>query len=246
MNQKTKFAFLLLTALLYIFSILMIETVADPVGTVITNVSTVTGAATPASRVDDGGTISILQINVTQQNYAWKAYVGNISATLTLDDNNGYTIYDWSLVQGSLAGELYVTRNASSSWSGIACASGSTIDTELNSINMSPSDGDTINTTFNHVNHSSMVLAGTTIDNSTCRALHTYYNGSSQGDDETSYYEEILIQNTNGNLIYVTNLEADKTSYVNDSFTYDFQLLVAEDDRASQITTYYFYAEIDS
>lgn len=226
--------------------ILVQQTSADPVGVGVDSNTTVTGSWSPASRADDGGTFTTMVLSVTQQNYAWKAYIGNITATLTLDDSNGKTIYDWSLNQASLSGELYASRSGSLLWTGLECANGTTISSEESAVNINSGDTDSINNTFNYTKHPTLVVAGTTITNSTCRALYTYYNGSVQSNNESSYFPEIIVQNTGGDMIYVTELEQDSTSYVNDSITYDFQMLVPDDDTASQITTYYFYAEINS
>lgn len=244
--KKLKLAMVLIAVIVYVFSVLLMSTYADPSGASISNPNTVSGVSTPDSRSDEGGTFTTMGVSVVQQNFAWKAYIGNITATLTLDDANGYTIYDWSINQGSITGELYATRFNTVAWTGIQCANDTTIAAENTNISMGSGDGDNINSTFSFVNHTSLIIAGTTITNSTCKTLYPYYNGSAQIDNESSKFPEILIQNSEDKLIYVSNFESDETTYTDGNETLDFQMLLPDDDSSGIITTYYFYAEIDS
>ncbi|MBU1854963.1 MAG: hypothetical protein KKF89_04545 [Nanoarchaeota archaeon] len=250
MNKTTKLTIILLSTLIYVFSVLLVQTGAEPVGATVSNISTVSQVATAGDRDDNGGTITTINVNVSQQNYAWKAYVGNITGTLSLDDANGYTIYEWSLTQSNLSGEIYATRYSSLSWTDIACANSTIIAAEQTAVNMSVTDGDNINATFSKEKHPTFIVAGETLANSSCPVFYTYYNGTSQADAESSKFPEIIIQNSEERLVYVTKLEKDVAAYTVNStgqnHTYDFQFLVADDDRAGQITTYYFYAELDS
>ena len=69
---------------------------ADPSGTTISSNTTSTAPTLPpASRNDSGGTITTMILNTIQQNAKWKAYIGNITGSLTLDDANNKTIFDW-------------------------------------------------------------------------------------------------------------------------------------------------------
>jgi len=243
--MKTKRTLLMFAMVLYVLSVLLLETFADPSGATITNLSTISGSSSPASRADDGGSITTLQVNISQQNSRWKAYVGNVTGTLSLDDSNGYTIFDWSLTESTLSGEIYAARFGDIVWGSIACANNSNLDSEHTAIGMTSTDGDNINKTFNFTKHPSFVIAGTTITNSTCKAVNTYYNGTAQQNNESSKFSEIIIQNSEDRIIYVSNIEQDETSFVNSSFTYDFQMLLAEQEGAA-ITTYYFYVELDA
>lgn len=250
MNKTTKFGVILVLASVYILSVMFMQTFAQPVGVTVTNITTLSQGVSPDSRTDEGGTITIMNVAVNQQNFAWKAYVGNITATLTLDDSNGFTIYDWSIAQASLSGELYATRWSSITWTNISCANQSIIASEQSAVAMSAGDSDSINQTFNYSTHPTYVIAGTTLTNGTCRSLYTHHNRSSQVDNESSsVFSEIIVQNVQDRLIYVTQLETDMFAYssnATNNITYDFQLIVAENDLAGNTTTYYFYAEIDS
>src|SRR3989338_5789452 len=46
------------------------------------------------SSVGPGGYIFTMNLDTTQQNKRWKAYVGNVTGKLTLDDASSYTIFD--------------------------------------------------------------------------------------------------------------------------------------------------------
>ncbi len=65
---------------------------------VVSVVSNATGSLrSPLSVNVSGGYIYTVLINTTSQNPRWKAFVGNVSGKISLDNANNYTIYDWSL-----------------------------------------------------------------------------------------------------------------------------------------------------
>ncbi len=199
----------------------------------------------PDNRSDDGGTINVLVLNTVQQNPGWKAYVGNVTGRLTLDDADGYTIYDWALAANSIQGEVYVSRNSSITWSNISCASSSVISSEESYLGKNPADPDSINNTFNYTVHKAMQVGVNSISQDSCRSTATYVNDSRQSMSNTSLFQEILLQDQNNVLIYATFIDQDSPSYKNlTNHTYDFQLIVGEDETASTPTTYYFYLEI--
>ncbi|MBU1854679.1 MAG: hypothetical protein KKF89_03085, partial [Nanoarchaeota archaeon] len=196
----------------------------------------------PGTRADDGGTITTLRVDATQQNPAWKAYVGNISGTLVLDDSNNRSIYEWSLA--SLTGEILAVRS-SVSWSTLSCATNATIASEQTTLTMTSGDIDSINHTFNHSTHKQFVVAGNTLTASTCRVAYPYVNDSAQSPSVSAQFQEILMNDSSSNLIYAASLETNVAGYHNESL-YDFQMIVPDNDQAGQITTYYFYVELDS
>ncbi|MFC2135544.1 hypothetical protein ACFLTH_13100 [Bacteroidota bacterium] len=228
--------------LMVIFTLSIVVLVkGDPVGgTILTN-TTSTRGSTPDNRSDDGGTITTITVDATQQNYAWKAYVGNISGTLVLDDSSGRSIYGWSLA--TLTGEIFATRSSSPSWSALSCASNAVIASEQTVLTMSTSDIDSINHTFNETTHQTFTIAGNTLSQSTCRVAYPYVNDTFQTPSTTNYFQEILINDTNQNLIYASELEADKPGYIIGS-SMDFQMIVPDNDEAGNQTTYFFYVEL--
>ena len=80
------------------------------------------------------------------------------------------------------------------------------------------------------------------IPQSSCRAIATYVEDTKQAPSVDATFQEILLQDTNNNLIFTTLVEQGETGY--DSNPYDFQLIVPENPGSSEGTTYYFYAEI--
>lgn len=215
---------------------------ADPAGTSITANSTSNGpASTPSNRSDEGGTITSMILDAVQQNTNWKAYVGNITGTLTLDDSTGATIYAWSLASSGITGEVYASRAISPTWSSIACTSAATVGTEHTALGFSGGDVDSITNTFNESTHAPMVTAGITIGANTCNATATYESDSKPATQAGANFQEILLHDTS-NLIYATAINQDTTTY-DGSTTADFQFIVPDNPSITN-TTYYFFAEI--
>jgi len=68
-----------------------------------------------------GGYIWWINLDGSEQNKRWKAFVGNVSGELVLDDANGYSIYTWDL--GLTSGEVYATRASGNiNWTNINCS----------------------------------------------------------------------------------------------------------------------------
>lgn len=241
MNNKNKIwtAILLLTVLVVSVSILV---KGDPVGGSITSSSSDPGySVSPVSRSDEGGTFTTMNLDATQQNYAWKAYIGNISGTLVLDDSNSKSIYGWSL--STLTGEIYASRWDNVTWSSISCADATTIGNEESAVNMNAADVDSISNTFADTDHSAFTVAGTSL--SSCPYTATYVNDTSQTVDASSLFQQILINDSSSYMVYASSLEEDVQGYDNSS-TFDFQVILPDDDISGQQTTYYFYVELDS
>ncbi|MGV8162890.1 MAG: hypothetical protein ACP5N2_06185 [Candidatus Nanoarchaeia archaeon] len=216
---------------------------ADPMGTTITSNITDTGRTiSPANRTDPGGTITTMVLNAIQQDQQWKAYVGNITGSLTLDDSSGYTIYSWSLSASEISGEIFASRSSSLTWSNVNCSSLATVQTEQSALNINDTVTDSIKNTFNFTVHPSMIVAGRTISADSCNATSTFVNDARQVQATADFPEILLHDNTN--LIYATRINQDNVGY-NGSNTYDFQMIVADNPTVTS-TTYYFYAEIGS
>ncbi len=189
-----------------------------------------------------GGTITTIVLNATTQNTRWKAYVGNVTGRLVLDDGNDNTLFDWSLT--NVVGEVYTTRfEGSINWSGINCSNQTHIANENVALNHTNKD-DNITTTFNTQVHSGFYTGTRQILSNTCFSVHTYVNSTSQ----QSMFEEVVLYDgtnaTNGNIVYASILERD--AYGFDNQTYDFQMIVPEVGLSgfSGSTGYYFYAEL--
>lgn len=213
---------------------------AAPQGATITYNYTETASTRSAdSHTAAGGSFTTLILNVTSQTSKWKAYVGNVTGKLTLDNSNNKTIYDWALT--NVQGEVYVSRNNSVNFTSLACANGGNISAEETFLNINSTSDDSINKTFLQKVHKSFVIGGTgTIQNSSCYAIATYVDDASQAAAENATFQEILLSD-GLNLVFVTLLENDQLGF--DIGLYDFQIIVP-DDPTETSTTYYFYAEL--
>jgi hypothetical protein len=204
---------------------------------VVSNETMVSGGAHTVNI--SGGYIATLNISATVQNPHWKAFVGNVTGSFTLDDASGATIYDWTL--SSITGRIYATRNSSAvSWSTINCSSAANLTSEGNLMNhTNPSDS--INVTFNTsagATHDPFYVGSVYIGQSSCPTLNTYNNTGKQD----SVFEEIALWDRYS-IIYATILEENVVGF--DGNQYDFQMLVPENGiSAATATPYYIYVEI--
>lgn len=186
-----------------------------------------------------GGSFTTLILNITSQTSKWKAYVGNVTGSLTLDNSNNMTIYNWALTV--IQGEVYVSRNNTINFSSLTCANRGNITTEDTYLGINSSSDDSINKTFNQSIHRQFVIGGTgTISNSSCFAIATYINDTSQPASENATFQEILLSDGT-TPVFVALLNDNKQGF--DFGNYDFQLIVPDNPTAVS-TTYYFYAEL--
>lgn len=264
--------FLVAVSLIFISSL----AVAQPTGptvTLIDNSTKGTGSGTRInSSINDtitpGGYIFTANLNSLQQNDRWKAYVGNVTGTLTLDDANDYTIYQWSL--SSVAGEVYATRSSGTiNWTGINCtwiSDGRSDPSDgLENSNRTPerlenealshtSGSDNVTATFASRNHSQITIGDVIIGKNECFSTNTWQNNDDAApvfadSDDANFTQIILydgaINTETGNVVYATFIEQDITGY-DPAETYDFQMILPEDGSIgfSSSTAYYFYVEL--
>lgn len=241
MGKVGKVSILLLIGFAMIAAGILVH--AAPSGPVITFISNETKQPASARVINTtGGSITTMVLNATTQNPRWKAYVGNVTGALTLDDANDNTIFDWTLT--NVVGEIYATRaSASINWSGANCSNSTHISLEEKALNHSNKD-DNITRTFNSQSHGGFYVGAREILPNTCFSVRTYVNSSTQ----SSNFEEIILYDgtneTNGNVVYATPLE--QNAYGFDNNTYDFQMIVPENGLAawSSSIAYYFYVEL--
>lgn len=214
---------------------------ADPTGGTISGAVTETAPnQTPDSRTDGRGTITTMVLSTVQQDQHWKAYVGNVTGSLTLDDADNLTIYDWDLT--GITGEVYASRFDNISWTSMACANATDINLESTFHNMTDADADDINSTFNWTIHKTFNIGSDTIPSNTCNSTVTYANDTRQVPDGNNPYQEVLIKDENHYLIYMTSIDDNSQGFDNES--YDFQMIVAESNVKPTATSYYFYVEL--
>ena len=200
----------------------------------------------------------ITHVRVTE---SWQGYYGNISGTITLDDANNYTLYDWSSPTPS--GEIYASNGSSVTWSNIYCLNvtqnGSTVngiprpDGSVTNINGSQielnfginnTDKDGLTETFNDTFIDSFTVGSENFDvTDGCSAAHPYTN---QIYAETEWQE--LLLSDNGTLIFTAIIRNNANGFQpGTEDTYDFQMLVLENghtESAASTTPYYFFVEL--
>ncbi|MBD3203361.1 hypothetical protein GF327_03645 [Candidatus Woesearchaeota archaeon] len=215
----------------------------------------------------EAGNLTKLVLFGRSQTKHWQGYYGDITGTITLDDAQNWTLYDWDNPEPK--GEIYAVANTSGttpSWSTVECfnytqetagaawANGNTtLDRWETYYNMTWNDVDGINETFNVTTHLGFSVGSYTIDADSCPATYTYVSDAYQQDK----FSEILLQTDEAQLVFATIIEnddeannTDPTGF--DDVAHDFQMLVAEDGTslsAGEInedpTTYYFYIDIE-
>jgi hypothetical protein len=236
----------------YLFAFIIGGVIAYPNPPTIEHISNETGAVTVSNQYlnTTGGSITTMKLNATSQNLRWKAFVGNVEGTLTLDDGSGYTIFDWGT--STVGGVVYATRSSAAvNWDRLNCTWWITGDTTNRSVEEyenqemnHTSIADNLTATFAQRDHSSFYVHHRQIQEDSCYAIHTYVNDTPQSTD----FEEVLLYDgtnlTDGSIVYATILEQDKQGFDNES--YDFQMIVPENGAQGfkSSTAYYFYAEL--
>ncbi len=228
--------------LLLLILVVPVIILAQPTGVNIQFNETEVATPAPAAELTTaGGSFTTLVLEGTFQNPRWKAYVGNVTGSLSLSDSSQNTIYDWALTV--VSGSVFVSRNDSIVWSSIGCASPTTISDEESFLNMTSSAPDSISNTFNETIHRGFFVGTTQIVESTCNSIATYVNNQQQTLNTTSAFQEVLLEDNSNNIVYTTMLEDSLAGY--DGSLFDFQMIVPEDSTEVTPTTYYFYVEIN-
>jgi hypothetical protein len=191
------------------------------------------------------GNVTELNINATSVTKSWQGYYGNVSGTITLDDANNKSLYQWDLANPQ--GEIYASPSQISDWGAITCFNYSAHAPELNlselekSLNIRPTDVDGVNETFRYSFGGSFYVGTKQIDSSQgCMATYTYTGDQPQ----TTEFAEVLLTDST-NIIYTAILEQSASGF--DSKPHDFQMLVGEDGHNGDVSTtqYYFYVELE-
>ena len=201
-----------------------------------------------------GGVIYTITMNSIEQNQRWKAYVGNVSGTLVLDDADGVSIFEWDL--GTVSGEVYASRDNSVNFTGINCSwahsddiTNRTAEENENAV-LSHTRLDNISATFSTKDHNIMQVGDITIGADECYSVHPYINDST---NTFNLYDEVILFDsadiTEGSIVYASRVENDIHGYRGDqdNTTYDFQMLLPDNGAAGATSTigYYFYVELE-
>jgi len=242
-------ALALICFVLFLAILFVPKAAADPTAASITSYSIdIPSTGTPENMTSPGGSITTIVLDALQQNPRWKGYVGNVTGSLTLDDSSGNTLFAWSLTGVTISGEVYVSRHDNLTFTGSSCANATSINVEDVFNNMTGGEADSINKTFNYTRHKGFfVTAGTQITAGSCPSVFTYINDTMQTNTTNdSPFQELLLQDPNDYLIYVTMIEDNKEGFTLDNTTYDFQAIVAESDQKASSTPFYFYTQIST
>jgi hypothetical protein len=237
----------LLAIMLVIAIVLFAESIsaASPNGASINFIGNSTkNASTAGFRNESKGTISTVILSTFQQDYKWKAYVGNVTSTFTLDDSADQTIYQWNM--DSFTGRIFATRTSTApTWSAINCSNASQKANEDTALNHNSTKTDSINRTFTARTHKAFSVAGKSIPASDCFAIATWINDTTNTLSTTASFQELLL-NDGANMVYTTFVENDVLGYRNDSITYDFQMILPEDATITNPNiAYYFYLDLE-
>jgi hypothetical protein len=200
--------------------------------------------ATPDNRSDARGTITTIVLDATQQDQNWKAYVGNVTGRLSLDDAAGNTIYDWALSTVNKSGKVYISRALSPSFTNVSCADEANVSAEQTFHNMTSTQTDNINKTFNYTSHDAFYVGTQSFNANTCKSTATYRNDSRTYNlmDGSQKFQEVVLQDNTDNVIFMTIFAGNNSGY--DNRQYDFQMIVPESAIKSTPTAYYFFTEL--
>jgi hypothetical protein len=213
----------------------------QPGGAEISYNQTETKTPAPAQFLNtSGGTFTTLILTSQTQNLRWKAYAGNVTGVLTLDDSGDYSIYQWELA--TITGKVFATRNNTITWSNIRCASQPEIEAEETIMNHTTSAADSINSTFPYNIHRGFYVGTVPITQSSCRSTFTWVNDAPQVPSVDAPFQEVLLHD-GSSLVYTTFIDSGTQGF---NFNrYDFQMIVAEKGVGGYPNTpYYFYMEL--
>ncbi|MDD5086778.1 MAG: hypothetical protein PHV16_03405 [Candidatus Nanoarchaeia archaeon] len=196
----------------------------------------------------EAGNVTELTIYSKRSTEAWQGYYGNITGTITLDDAQNNTMYDWQIADPE--GEIYASNGSGVVWADVACvdftaAAGMNETTLETFYGINETDLDGFSETFNETYSDALGfrVGGVTInDVDSCHMAYTFVDGSYQ---TTSFKEVLLTDSTS--IIFTTLLESNVDGFKTGVDAHDFQMLVAEDGHPGQedtTTTYWFYVEL--
>jgi len=206
------------------------------------------------------GNITFLTLTAFSQTRAWQGYWGDVSGTITLDDANNWTFYNWSAVEPR--GYIYATRTTigTPSWLDVTCFNHAGNATVFDAnYGISTNDYDNVTNTYN------TTLAGIApaqtvflVDEAftTCPANTIWQSDEFQNANFVNYLMRDPTKTTdafeNESWVFGTIIErkeddgskADKPCY--NGIDCDFQLLVAEDGHGTDtvVTTYYIWVDL--
>ncbi len=211
----------------------------------------------PAQEVDAlAGNITELTLTAISQTRAWQGYFGNVSGTITLDDANNYTFYNWSAAEPR--GYIYATLVSAGvpSWLNVQCFdeanNASLFDT---SYGINSDDYDNVTNTYNTTLADPNIAQTVYIVNNSfanCPATTIWQNDAYQSGNFVNYlmYDSSAVQG-NQSWVFGTIIENKNVGNKTDIPCYngqlcDFQLLVGENGHGTDtaVTPYYIWVDL--
>ena len=185
-----------------------------------------------------GGNVTQLNIHTIAVTRSWQGYYGNITGDIVLDDASGNTFYNWTLTTPS--GEVYASRTSTVDFSTIACASSAQRGDEETYLDQTPADGDSVTNTYNFTAHPEINIGAVTLTQDTCFSTNAF----SDGTQDASRFYQLLLADGTSNIVYTTIIDPDQIGF--DGSSYDFQLLVGENEKPGNEgpTEYFFFVQI--
>lgn len=183
------------------------------------------------------GNVSRLTLTGVSVTQAWQGFYGNVTGTITLDDMQNWTFYDWQIAEPQ--GEIYAANATISNWETVHCFNYSNNGTEytysydggakttttfiaLNlteiekSYNITPNDYDGVDETFNEtgkviggIAHNTFYVGQIQITNGTCPATSTYINDARNTDAD---FQNVMLTVNNTETIIFTTIIEEKQS----------------------------------
>jgi hypothetical protein len=246
MKLETKAITLALFSLIIMGTLATITAAVNSPGTIAVDNSgrraqSLNGQSVPAQ----AGNVSQLTIDDTRITAHWQGYYGTVQGTIKLDDAGNNTLFDWQLADPS--GEVYASNSSSISWENITCVNmtGSSNTGSRSSINRSiiepafnitSSEMDGLDETFNYTFGGEFAVSWTTIDSSfNCPMAYMYVNNVSQ---QSKFKEIAMTDNTS--VVFAALLEHNSQGYSARNF--DFEMIVPTSSLVG--TDYYMYVEL--
>jgi hypothetical protein len=204
--------------------------------------------------------LDLFGYTVTQ---SWQGYFGNVTGIITLEDNEGNVMYNWS--EASPQGEIYASTNGSVNWNYIQCLnftsdgdygddtgnaggtskSGTNLTILEAMFNIDFDDVDGVDETFDLFGsgHDRFFTNNLEFTEGECRNTRIFSSGGTEIDDQ---FEEVLLyEPTTQSVVFTGLLNEDVQGF--DDNLHDFEMLVLEDGHGTdtQTDTYYFWVELE-
>jgi len=180
----------------------------------------------------EGGNVTYLDFDSGQQSQIWQGFFGQISGGLVLENSQGYTMYDWTIVEAK--GEVLATRHIISDWSQINCSTQNEIYQEEYRLNIPNASSEGINDTYMNTTHPQFEVGLIVING--CRSTLTDNSTS----DKAVFWNIVL--NADANRTVFAGLIEDNVIGFNGTAV-DYQLLVPAN-RTSGFAVYNFYLDL--